>query len=90
MVHVSWLPPQSRSLALTFVENGDQVEASTKAAGELSAGPDLSVGYSLRLNARMGLDARYRGVFYFPLSGSRSISDPRVNHGFNLGISVAL
>jgi hypothetical protein len=90
MLHVSRLPVQARTLNLIFVENGDHVEAQTKAPGEWSAGPDVSVGYSLRINDRLGLDARYRGVFYFPLSGVRKISDPRVNHGFNVGVSVAL
>ena len=54
---------------------------------ESAIGPDISVGYVHRFTDTIGLDVRYRAIVYFPISGSRSFDDPRVNHGINAGLT---
>lgn len=61
-----------------------------KIKGETTMGPDIAVGYQHRFTDSIGLDVRYRGIFYFPVSGSKSFDDPRVNHGLNVGLTFAL
>lgn len=56
---------------------------------ETSIGPDISVGYQHRLTETIGLDVRYRGIFYFPISGTKDFDDPRVNHGINAGLTFS-
>lgn len=90
LLHLSHVPSEDNGLSLRFVESGQTVANDTRTPGETSAGPDISVGYLLRFGERLGIDLRYRGTFYFPLSGPRDFSDPRVNHGFNVGVSITL
>ena len=59
-------------------------------AGETTMGPDIAVGYQHRFTDSIGIDVRYRGIFYFPVSGTKSFDDPRVNHGLNVGLTFAL
>lgn len=61
-----------------------------KAPAETLIGPDITVGYQYRISDRFSFDARYRFQSYFPISGYASFDDPRVNHGFMLGVSAWL
>lgn len=61
-----------------------------KIASETSIGPDIAVGYQHRFSDKVGFDVRYRGIFYFPVSGNRDFDDPRVNHGLNIGLTFGL
>ena len=61
-----------------------------KIGSETSIGPDIAVGYQHRFSDRVGFDVRYRGIFYFPVSGTRDFDDPRVNHGLNIGLTFGL
>lgn len=63
---------------------------SIKVKGETTVGPDIAVGYQHRFTDAVGVDLRYRGIFYFPVSGTKSFDDPRVNHGLNVGLTFAL
>lgn len=58
-----------------------------KIKSETAIGPDITVGYTHRLTDAVGIDVRYRGIFYFPVGGNRDFDDPRVNHGLNLGLN---
>ena len=51
-------------------------------------GPDLSVGFQWSFTERFALDARYRAILFFPVSGSVPIGDPRVTHGLVLAMHV--
>ncbi|MBX3561051.1 MAG: hypothetical protein KF780_04470 [Sphingomonas sp.] len=90
MIHASHTPPRRGAAVLTDLAGGGALDLSADLAAETATGPDISVGILTRLGDRLALDVRYRGIFYFPLSGVRSFSDPRVNHGLNLGLTVAL
>lgn len=57
---------------------------------ETLIGPDIAVGYLHRISDKVGLDLRYRGIFYFPISGNKKFNDPRVNHGINAGLTFNL
>ena len=61
-----------------------------KVQSETTLGPDIAVGYQHKFTDSVGVDLRYRGIFYFPVSGNKSIDDPRVNHGLNVGLTFAL
>lgn len=60
---------------------------SIKVGSETTIGPDIAVGYQHRFSDRVGFDIRYRGIFYFPISGTKDFTDPRVNHGLNAGVT---
>ena len=62
---------------------------SLKIGSETTIGPDIAVGYQHRFSDRVGFDIRYRGIFYFPVSGTKDFTDPRVNHGLNAGLTFA-
>lgn len=90
MLHLSYTPSSVSDIVVTDPATGETVEVSSDGASETSAGPDLSVGLLYRISQRVALDVRYRGIFYFPVSGDNSFDDPRVNHGVNVGLTFAL
>jgi hypothetical protein len=90
MVHVSRAPALTARALLTDLGGGGTLDLSTRRPSETSIGPDISVGILSRFSDRVALDIRYRGIFYFPLSGVRGFDDPRVNHGLNLSLTFAL
>ena len=90
MAHVSRAPALTAQALLTDLDGGGTLDLSTRRPSETSVGPDISVGILSRFSDRVALDIRYRGIFYFPLSGVRGFDDPRVNHGLNLGLTFAL
>ena len=91
-LHVSYSPPSHASgvlqandpTALPMILTGTTDKS-------VSAGPDVSVGYTFYFSHSLGVDFRYRAIVYFPisgaLSGTQKSSDPRVNHGLMIGIS---
>ncbi|WEK44076.1 MAG: hypothetical protein P0Y64_04380 [Candidatus Sphingomonas colombiensis] len=90
LLHLSHLAEQRLTLATTFARGDDAVRDETRRPSETTVGPDISVGYLRRFSERVALDLRYRGVFYFPVSGPRNFDDPRVSHGVNIGLSYIL
>lgn len=90
MIHVSHAPSLTARAVLTDLASGGTLDLSAARESETSIGPDISVGVLARFSERVALDIRYRGIFYFPLSGVRGFDDPRVNHGLNLGLTFAL
>ena len=90
MVHVSHVPARAAEAVLTDLAGGGTLDLSADLDAETSLGPDISVGILTRFSDRVALDIRYRGIFYFPLSGARGFDDPRVNHGLNLGLTFVL
>ncbi|MEP3227156.1 MAG: hypothetical protein ABJO01_14350 [Parasphingorhabdus sp.] len=90
MAHASYQPNYTVTDTL-FDVNQDVIGINqTSRSGEFSAGPDIAVGAQLLLTDNLSLDVRYRAIFFFPLSGSFSFSDARVNHGVNMGLSLRL
>lgn len=87
LTHISHLSGQRLTLSSQFDGKGDVVTDETRRPSETTIGPDISVGYLRRFDENLALDLRYRGVFYFPVSGPRSFDDPRVSHGVNVGVS---
>lgn len=90
MIHISHTPARGADAVLTDLAGGGTLDLSTDVDSEAAIGPDISVGMLTRFSDRVALDIRYRGIFYFPLSGVRGFDDPRVNHGLNLGLTFAL
>ncbi len=87
MMHLSHEPAPNIIAAQEDVVTGNLVTAATTQTSETTLGPDLAVGMQLSLAENISFDIRYRGAFYFPVAGSRSFQDPRVNHGVNAGVS---
>lgn len=52
------------------------------------AGPDISVGYIWSINERLTLDLRYRGLFFFPVTGKGEVDDPKATHGASIALSI--
>lgn len=91
MIHASYQPAYTARLILRPVSfAGDASESDFDNADEISVGPDIAVGAQFLLSDALALDVRYRAILFFPLSGEQSFSDARVNHGFNLGLSLRL
>lgn len=91
MIHASYQPAYTARLILRPVSfAGDASESDFDNAGEFSFGPDIAVGAQFILSNALALDVRYRAILFFPVSGEQSFSDARVNHGFNLGLSLRL
>lgn len=91
MVHASYQPAYTARLVFQSVSfASDPVESDVDNASEISFGPDIAVGAQFLLSDALALDVRYRAILFFPLSGEQSFSDARVNHGFNLGLSLRL
>lgn len=90
MLHISHTPSRRADAVLTDLAGGGTLDLSADVDAETAIGPDISVGMLTRFSDRVAFDIRYRGIFYFPLSGVRGFSDPRVNHGLNLGLTFAL
>ncbi len=90
MVHASFQPDYSiRDVEVDA--NGAELERLvSQAAGETSFGPDIAVGAQFVLSDDLALDLRYRAILFFPVSGPQDFSDARVNHGFNIGLSLRL
>ncbi|MEL6541287.1 MAG: hypothetical protein AAFP79_06490 [Pseudomonadota bacterium] len=65
-------------------------ETSSRAASEISVGPDMAVGVQWIIMDNLALDVRYRAVVFFPLTGDFDFDDAQVNHGVNLGLSLRL
>ncbi|MBX3561322.1 MAG: hypothetical protein KF780_05860 [Sphingomonas sp.] len=89
LVHLSHSPASGGTTILT-TPDGQVSTAESRIGGETAFGPDISVGMLLRMSDNVALDLRYRGIFYFPISGPRSLDDPRVNHGLNIGLTFSL
>ncbi|MEM7688254.1 MAG: hypothetical protein AAF291_04465 [Pseudomonadota bacterium] len=91
MVHASYQPNYTADTLIAPLSfNGDQTASDFNTQGEFSAGPDISVGAQFLLSDEIALDLRYRAILFFPITGEQSFSDARVNHGFNIGVSLRL
>ena len=90
LLHVSHTPAGEAIVSATDLSDGSTFEGPVEDTAETAVGPDLSVGLLYRFSDSVALDLRYRGIFYFPAGGDRSIDDPRVNHGLNVGVTFAL
>ena len=91
MFHASYQPAYTARIVtrpLSFAS--DDVNSDFENPDEISVGPDIAVGAQFILSNSLALDVRYRAVLFFPISGDQSFSDARVNHGFNLGLSIRL
>jgi hypothetical protein len=92
-LHVSYSPP-AHAAGVLQANDATALPMILTGATErsLSAGPDVSVGYTHYFSRWLGVDFRYRAIVYFPisgaLSGTQKSSDPRVNHGLMVGISL--
>ncbi|MFL5295683.1 MAG: hypothetical protein ACJ798_04805 [Phenylobacterium sp.] len=53
------------------------------------AGPDISIGYVFRATDHVTIDARYRGIFFYEVSGGTGSNVPKVTHGLNVGLNVS-
>lgn len=90
LLHLNYAPKNKIAIVQTSPSSGTTSTSISRVASESAIGPDISVGYIRQLNSRASFDIRYRGLFYFPVSGSKSFDDPRVNHGISIGLSITL
>lgn len=89
LVHLTYFPGANGKGRFTVPDVLDD-EYDIDIPSETLIGPDIAVGYLHRISDKVGLDLRYRGIFYFPISGNKKFNDPRVNHGINAGITFNL
>lgn len=89
LLHVTYFPGANGKSRFTVPDVLDD-EYEIDIPSETLIGPDIAVGYLHRLSDKVGLDLRYRGIFYFPISGNKKFNDPRVNHGINAGLTFNL
>lgn len=89
LLHVTYFPGANGTSRFVVPDLLDQ-EDKIKICSETLIGPDIAVGYLHRISDKVGLDLRYRGIFYFPISGNKKFNDPRVNHGINAGLTFNL
>ncbi|GAB5486508.1 MAG: hypothetical protein Pars2KO_00780 [Parasphingorhabdus sp.] len=88
MIHASHQPKYTVTQSGTNTPN---VQPFTFEAGsETSIGPDFAVGMQVGIAPNVAMDIRYRAIIFFPVVGSLSFDDVRVNHGVNLGVSFRL
>lgn len=87
MLHLSHEPSPDISVTQIDFLTGNEVTSVTRQGAETTLGPDMAVGVQFGLSESVSLDVRYRGAFYFPISGGASFQDVRVNHGVNAGVS---
>lgn len=90
LIHVTHTADANGKTRFTVPDLDFDTSESIKVDGETTLGPDIAVGYQHRFTDAVGIDVRYRGIFYFPVSGTKSFDDPRVNHGLNIGLTFAL
>ena len=90
LAHINYAPRNNIVLTQVFQSSGAPQVVNSNVSSETTIGPDISVGYIRQLGSRASIDIRYRGLFYFPVSGARSFDDPRVNHGVSIGVSFTL
>jgi opacity protein-like surface antigen len=86
MIHASHRPATKSRDTEVDVE-GEVTQSTDSEEKETSIGPDIAVGIQVGLTENIAFDARYRAVVFFPVSGALDFTDPRVNHGVNLGVS---
>jgi hypothetical protein len=86
LLHLTYFPGANGTSRFVVPEVLDE-EYKIKIPSETLIGPDIAVGYLHRFSDKVGLDFRYRGIFYFPISGNKKFNDPRVNHGINAGLT---
>lgn len=89
LLHVTHTADAKGKTRFTVPEVDLDQSGDIKVEGETTFGPDLTVGYQHRFTDTVGLDLRYRGIFYFPVTGTKDFDDPRVNHGLNVGLTFA-
>lgn len=87
MLHVSHRGKITSEAVGVLDATGETLDLTTVVGSETSIGPDIAVGVQLGLAENVSFDVRYRGSFYFPISGNNRFDDPRVAHGVNAGIS---
>ncbi len=90
LIHVTHTADANGKTRFVVPELDFDTSDNIKVEGETTLGPDIAVGYQHRFTDSVGIDVRYRGIFYFPVSGTKSFDDPRVNHGLNVGLTFAL
>jgi len=91
MLHASYQPAYTaRIITRPLSDASGDINSDFENPDEISFGPDIAVGAQFILSNSLALDLRYRAVLFFPVSGDQSFSDARVNHGFNLGLSLRL
>jgi|GEM_PF-778509 len=91
VLHGSYQPGfVSRSVFPDVNGPGQDLIMEIRESEEFSIGPDVAIGAQFTLAENIALDLRYRAVIFFPLSGSSSFDDARVNHGVNIGVSFRL
>ena len=90
LIHITHTADAKGKTRFTVPEVDLDQNDNIKIEGETTMGPDIAVGYQHRFTDSVGIDLRYRGIFYFPVSGTKSFDDPRVNHGLNVGLTFAL
>ncbi|WP_219895086.1 hypothetical protein [Aquisediminimonas profunda] len=90
LAHINYAPANTIVLTQVFQSSGLPQVVNSRIGSETTIGPDISVGYIHQLGTKASIDIRYRGLFYFPVSGARSFDDPRVNHGLSIGVSFTL